>query len=137
MSSVFVLCNLLQKRVCYACPKFWKFLPECTVHAAHSAHAAAAEVMWSAVFHARGYSHVWYSREHSHSLPRRNLSCVIRFATLDKMSSSGERICKQRNISKVEAFAKHSRENGWPKGVKLYTYDKNGWHSQPDWHNQF
>ena len=32
MSSVFVLCNLLQKWVCYACPKFWKFLPECTVH---------------------------------------------------------------------------------------------------------
>ena len=31
MSSVFVLCNLLQKWVCYACPKFWKFLPECTV----------------------------------------------------------------------------------------------------------
>ena len=31
MSSAFVLCNLLQKWVCYACPKFWKFLPECTV----------------------------------------------------------------------------------------------------------
>ena len=31
MSSVFVLCNLLQKWVCYACPKFWKFLPECTI----------------------------------------------------------------------------------------------------------
>ena len=31
MSSVFVLCNLLQKWACYACPKFWKILPECTV----------------------------------------------------------------------------------------------------------
>ena len=31
MSSAFVLCNLLQKWVCYASPKFWKFLPECTV----------------------------------------------------------------------------------------------------------
>ena len=32
MSSVFVLSNLLQKWVCYACPNFWKFLPECTVY---------------------------------------------------------------------------------------------------------
>ena len=30
-AQFFVLCNLLQKWVCYACPKFWKFLPECTV----------------------------------------------------------------------------------------------------------
>ena len=34
MCSVFVLCNLLQKWVCCACPKFWKFLPECTVRTA-------------------------------------------------------------------------------------------------------
>ena len=39
MSSVFVLCNLLQKWVCYACPKFWNFLPECTV----VVHAGQAE----------------------------------------------------------------------------------------------
>ena len=31
MSSVFVLCNFLQKMSVLRCPKFWKFLPECTV----------------------------------------------------------------------------------------------------------
>ena len=31
ISSVFVPCNLPQKWECYACPKFWKFLPKCTV----------------------------------------------------------------------------------------------------------
>ena len=31
MSSVFVLWNLMQNWVFYACPYFWKFLPECTV----------------------------------------------------------------------------------------------------------
>ena len=31
MSPVLVLCNLLPRWVCYACQKFWKFLPEFTV----------------------------------------------------------------------------------------------------------